>query len=156
MTGHASLAPSRQLFYRYSGFAASWDAAFPPRCHVGFANARHLGFPFISKRHILTNSRLPSLTIATPSFSQPTDTLTFSNLGLYLLPHSIPSLTTSGIMVPVGRLTKKSLAVRMLHSKFEKGEITGGESPKAVWASDAVFQKHKLGNFRTCYNAMRI
>ena len=51
---------------------------------------------------------------------------------------------------------KKSLAVRMLRSKFEKGEVTGGESPKSVWESDDVFQKHKLSNFRTCYNAMGV
>ena len=44
----------------------------------------------------------------------------------------------------------------MLRSKLEKGEVTAGESPKVVWESDAVFQKHKLGNFRTCYNAMYI
>ena len=59
-------------------------------------------------------------------------------------------------MVSAGRLTKKSLAVCMLRSKFEKGEITGGESPRVAWESDAVFQKHKLGNYRTCYNAIRI
>ena len=57
-------------------------------------------------------------------------------------------------MVSVGRLTKKPLAVRMLRSKFEKGEVTGGESLKSVWESDDAFQKHKVGNFRTCYNAM--
>lgn len=56
----------------------------------------------------------------------------------------------------VGRLTKKSLAVRLLRTKFEKGALTGEEQPKAVWESDAVFQKHKLANFRTCYNSMRL
>ena len=44
----------------------------------------------------------------------------------------------------------------MLRAKFEKGEVAGDESPKSVWESDDIFQKHKLGNFRTCYNAMKV
>lgn len=51
---------------------------------------------------------------------------------------------------------KKSQAVRLLRAKFENGEIKGDEQPKAVWESDAAFQKHKLPNFRTCYNSMRL
>ena len=59
-------------------------------------------------------------------------------------------------MLGGGCLTKRSNAVRLLRSKFEKGELTGNEQPKAAWKSEETFQKHKLGNFRTCYNAMRM
>lgn len=53
------------------------------------------------------------------------------------------------------RLTKGSKAVKLLRSKFQKGEITGKEDPKLVWQSDDVFKQHKLPNFRTCYNNVK-
>lgn len=31
----------------------------------------------------------------------------------------------------------------------------GDEDPKSVWESEAIFQKHKLANFRACYNNLR-
>lgn len=47
------------------------------------------------------------------------------------------------------------MAVKLLRTKFVNGEITGRENPKAVWEAEPVFQKHKLTNFRACYNNMK-
>lgn len=52
-------------------------------------------------------------------------------------------------------LSKNSEAVIRLHEKFESGELSGDETPKQVWLSDTAFQRHKLDNFRTCYNNMK-
>lgn len=59
------------------------------------------------------------------------------------------------IMAEDKKLTKKSDAVRYLHSLFEKKIITGKEDPKAVFLMSSLFQRHKLSNFRTCYNQIR-
>lgn len=55
-----------------------------------------------------------------------------------------------------GKLTKGSQAVRLLRRKFESGDVKGDEPPKTVWESESLFQKHKLVNFRSCYNALRV
>lgn len=53
------------------------------------------------------------------------------------------------------KLTESSQAVKILRAKFRTGEVTGKEKPKAVWESDPAFQKHRLNNFRTCFNKIK-
>jgi len=54
------------------------------------------------------------------------------------------------------KLTSKSPAKLLLKQKFIEGKLTGDENPKDVWESEEVFKKHKLSNFRTHYNRMRL
>lgn len=53
------------------------------------------------------------------------------------------------------RLTKDSAGVTKLIEKYKKGENSGTADRKAVWMSDALFQRHKLAKFRIFYHHIR-
>ena len=53
------------------------------------------------------------------------------------------------------KMTKNSPAVKLLVQKIRSGEITDAQSPSQVWGSEAVFQKYKIGTFRTRLHLLR-
>ena len=52
-------------------------------------------------------------------------------------------------------MSKNSEAIKLLRHMFSNGQINDSDTPKSVYESSDVFQKHKLSNFRTHFNSMR-
>ena len=60
-----------------------------------------------------------------------------------------------GHQIKKTNLTKLSPAVKLLRSKFERGDLTRTERPNTVWEADSCFQQHSLSSFRTRFSRMK-
>lgn len=65
------------------------------------------------------------------------------------------SLTPTTNNMANEKLVDSSKAVKALRKQFQNGEIDEFDTPKQVYESKAVYQEHKLDNFRTKFNKLK-
>lgn len=58
-------------------------------------------------------------------------------------------------VMPIPKLTKTSKAVKLLHKKFLKKEVTLHENSRIVWDTAHLFVAHKLDHFWTIFNQIK-